>query len=119
MFPGLLKLDSLCNTCVVQFCTPIASAWLVGGGKVTPIALFDDNGYSNQSETDDEEDDDDTAKARDAAESSVYLGKFIHTETLMLHAFLSVFYEVRVNLWSCFIRDVPGTALPPVLCEDH
>ncbi|TMS21674.1 Eukaryotic translation initiation factor 2-alpha kinase 3 [Larimichthys crocea] len=59
-----------------QFCTPIASAWLVGGGKVTPIALFDDNGYSNQSETDDEEDDDDTAKARDAAESSVYLGMF-------------------------------------------
>ncbi|XP_038584323.1 eukaryotic translation initiation factor 2-alpha kinase 3 [Micropterus salmoides] len=59
-----------------QFCTPIASAWLVGGGKVTPITLFDDNAYSNQSETDEEDDDDDPKKAREAAESSVYLGMF-------------------------------------------
>lgn len=60
-----------------QFCTPIASAWLVGGGKVTPIALFDDNAYSNQSERDEEDvDDDDPKKAGDAAESSVYLGMF-------------------------------------------
>ncbi|KAG7271017.1 hypothetical protein CRUP_038468 [Coryphaenoides rupestris] len=33
-----------------QFCTPIASAWLVGGGKVTPISLFDDTTYSSQSD---------------------------------------------------------------------
>nr|XP_046268290.1 eukaryotic translation initiation factor 2-alpha kinase 3 isoform X2 [Scatophagus argus] len=59
-----------------QFCTPIASAWLVGGGKVTPIALFDDNAYSDQSETDEEDDDDSPKKARGAAESSVYLGMF-------------------------------------------
>ncbi|XP_034531018.1 eukaryotic translation initiation factor 2-alpha kinase 3 [Notolabrus celidotus] len=59
-----------------QFCNPIASAWLVGGGKVTPIALFDDNAYSDQSETDEEDDDDDPKKARGAAESSVYLGMF-------------------------------------------
>ncbi|XP_047467265.1 eukaryotic translation initiation factor 2-alpha kinase 3 [Mugil cephalus] len=59
-----------------QFCTPIASAWLVGGGKVTPISLFDDTGYSNQSETDDEEEADDPEKVRKAAESSVYLGMF-------------------------------------------
>ncbi|XP_059209287.1 eukaryotic translation initiation factor 2-alpha kinase 3 [Centropristis striata] len=59
-----------------QFCTPIASAWLVGGGKVTPIALFDDNGYSNQSETEEEEDDDDLKKARVDEESSVYLGMY-------------------------------------------
>uniref|UniRef100_A0AAQ5YTI7 Eukaryotic translation initiation factor 2-alpha kinase 3 n=1 Tax=Amphiprion ocellaris TaxID=80972 RepID=A0AAQ5YTI7_AMPOC len=60
-----------------QFCTPIASAWLVGGGKVTPISLFDDTGYSNQSETDEEDDDEDPEKAlRRAAESSVYLGMF-------------------------------------------
>ncbi|CAJ1074640.1 eukaryotic translation initiation factor 2-alpha kinase 3 [Xyrichtys novacula] len=60
-----------------QFCTPIASAWLVGGGKVTPITLFDDNAYSNQSETDEEDvDEDDPKKARGAAESSVYLGMF-------------------------------------------
>ncbi|XP_041810425.1 eukaryotic translation initiation factor 2-alpha kinase 3 [Chelmon rostratus] len=59
-----------------QFCTPIASAWLVGGGKVTPIALFDDNAYSNQSETEEEEDDGEPNKARGAAESSVYLGMF-------------------------------------------
>uniref|UniRef100_A0A3Q3EDB2 Eukaryotic translation initiation factor 2-alpha kinase 3 n=1 Tax=Labrus bergylta TaxID=56723 RepID=A0A3Q3EDB2_9LABR len=62
-----------------NFCTPIASAWLVGGGKVTPITLFDDNAYSNQSETDDEDGDkDDPKKARGAAESSVYLGKLTH-----------------------------------------
>lgn len=59
-----------------QFCTPIASAWLVGGGKVTPIALFDDNAYSNQSETDEEEENDDPKRDRGAAESSVYLGMF-------------------------------------------
>lgn len=59
-----------------QFCTPIASAWLVGGGKVTPIALFDDNAYSSQSETEEEEEDPDPEKARGDAESSVYLGMF-------------------------------------------
>ncbi|KAM7376352.1 hypothetical protein PAMP_006093 [Pampus punctatissimus] len=59
-----------------QFCTPIASAWLVGGGKVTPISLFDDTTYSNQSETDEEDDEDGSEKARGAAESSVYLGMF-------------------------------------------
>lgn len=60
-----------------QFCTPIASAWLVGGGKVTPISLFDDTGYSNQSETEEEDEDEDPEKAlRRAAESSVYLGMF-------------------------------------------
>ncbi|XP_078133002.1 eukaryotic translation initiation factor 2-alpha kinase 3 [Sander vitreus] len=59
-----------------HFCTPIASAWLVGGGKVTPIALFDDNAYSSQSETDEEDDDDDSKKARGAEASNVYLGMF-------------------------------------------
>lgn len=59
-----------------QFCTPIASAWLVGGGKVTPIALFDDNAYSNQSETDEEDEDEDSQQARGAEESSVYLGMY-------------------------------------------
>uniref|UniRef100_A0A8C5IAA3 Eukaryotic translation initiation factor 2-alpha kinase 3 n=1 Tax=Gouania willdenowi TaxID=441366 RepID=A0A8C5IAA3_GOUWI len=56
-----------------QFCTPIASAWLVGGGKVTPISLFDD---SNQSASDDEDGEDDSKGARQTAESSVYLGMF-------------------------------------------
>lgn len=50
----------------------------MGGGKVTPISLFDDTAYSNQSETDEEDDDDGPEKARGAAESSVYLGEFIH-----------------------------------------
>lgn len=59
-----------------QFCTPIASAWLVGGGKVTPIALFDDNAYSHQSETEEEDEDVNPEKARGAPESSVYLGMF-------------------------------------------
>ncbi|XP_039994218.1 eukaryotic translation initiation factor 2-alpha kinase 3 [Xiphias gladius] len=59
-----------------QFCTPIASAWLVGGGKVTPISLFDDTAYSSQSEVDEEEEEGDPEKARGAEESSVYLGMF-------------------------------------------
>lgn len=59
----------------MQFYTPIASAWLVGGGKVTPIALFDDNVYSNQAEKDEEDEDEDLNKSGGAAESSVYLGK--------------------------------------------
>ncbi|CAB1439078.1 unnamed protein product [Pleuronectes platessa] len=60
-----------------QFCTPIASAWLVGGGKVSPINLFDDTAYSSQSEIDEDDDEDDPGKAtRGAAESSVYLGMF-------------------------------------------
>lgn len=56
-----------------QFCTPIASAWLVGGGKVTPISLFDDTSYSRHSEAD--EDDDEDGNSGDA-DSSVYLGMF-------------------------------------------
>lgn len=47
----------------------------MGGGKVTPITLFDDNGYSNQSEADEEDEDDDVNKNRRSSESSVYLGK--------------------------------------------
>uniref|UniRef100_A0A3Q0T1G9 non-specific serine/threonine protein kinase n=1 Tax=Amphilophus citrinellus TaxID=61819 RepID=A0A3Q0T1G9_AMPCI len=58
----------------LDFCTPIASAWLVGGGKVTPISLFDDTAYSSQSETDEDEEEGDPAQG--AAESSVYLGMF-------------------------------------------
>uniref|UniRef100_A0A3Q2QF33 Eukaryotic translation initiation factor 2-alpha kinase 3 n=1 Tax=Fundulus heteroclitus TaxID=8078 RepID=A0A3Q2QF33_FUNHE len=58
-----------------QFCTPIASAWLVGGGKVTPISLFDDTAYSSQSEAEEDEEEN-SDKAQGAAESSVYLGMF-------------------------------------------
>ncbi|KAK5886653.1 hypothetical protein CesoFtcFv8_017667 [Champsocephalus esox] len=58
-----------------QFCTPIASAWLVGGGKVTPIALFDDNAYNSQSEMD-EDQDEETKRARGEEESNVYLGMY-------------------------------------------
>lgn len=47
----------------------------MGGGKVTPIALFDDNAYSSQSESDDEDEDSDPKTMGGAAESSVYLGK--------------------------------------------
>ncbi|KAL2098755.1 hypothetical protein ACEWY4_005235 [Coilia grayii] len=59
-----------------QFCTPIAAAWLVGGGKVTPISLFDDTAYTTQTDEDKEEDEDIMEKAREATESSVYLGMF-------------------------------------------
>ncbi|XP_062325061.1 eukaryotic translation initiation factor 2-alpha kinase 3 [Osmerus eperlanus] len=58
-----------------QFCTPIAAAWLVGGGKVTPISLFDDTRYSSQSDAEPEEEDI-MEQARGATESSVYLGMF-------------------------------------------
>lgn len=42
---------------------------------MTPITLFDDNAYSNQSETDEEDEGDDVNKSRRSSESSVYLGK--------------------------------------------
>ncbi len=67
----------------MKFCTPIASAWLVGGGKVTPISLFDDTSYNSQTETEAQEDDDDIMEeAREATESSVYLGNTLLTFVL-------------------------------------
>ncbi|XP_059577434.1 eukaryotic translation initiation factor 2-alpha kinase 3 isoform X4 [Alligator mississippiensis] len=58
-----------------QFCTPIASAWLVKDGKVVPISLFDDTSYSSDSEI--LEDEEDLVEAaRGATESSVYLGMY-------------------------------------------
>ncbi|XP_058135039.1 eukaryotic translation initiation factor 2-alpha kinase 3 isoform X2 [Dasypus novemcinctus] len=58
-----------------QFCTPIASAWLVKDGKVIPISLFDDTSYSsNDGVLEDEEDI--VEAARGATESSVYLGMY-------------------------------------------
>uniref|UniRef100_A0A6Q2XUR9 Eukaryotic translation initiation factor 2-alpha kinase 3 n=1 Tax=Esox lucius TaxID=8010 RepID=A0A6Q2XUR9_ESOLU len=62
-----------------QFCTPIASAWLVGGGKVTPISLFDDTPYGGSPDAEEEveeEDEDIMEQARGATESSVYLGMY-------------------------------------------
>ncbi|KAG8512954.1 Eukaryotic translation initiation factor 2-alpha kinase 3, partial [Galemys pyrenaicus] len=58
-----------------QFCTPIASAWLVKDGKVIPISLFDDTSYtSNEEVLEDEEDI--VEAARGATENSVYLGMY-------------------------------------------
>lgn len=58
-----------------QFCTPIASAWLVRDGKVVPISLFDDTSYS--SDDDVLEDEEDLVEAaRGATESSFYLGMY-------------------------------------------
>ncbi|XP_036867963.2 eukaryotic translation initiation factor 2-alpha kinase 3 isoform X2 [Manis javanica] len=58
-----------------QFCTPIASAWLVKDGKVIPISLFDDTSYkSNDEVLEDEEDI--VEAARGATENSVYLGMY-------------------------------------------
>lgn len=72
----------------LQFCTPIAAAWLVGGGKVTPIALFDDNPYSSQPEGEEEEDEDsDPTVVGGAAQSSVYLGKTVETDARALRGF--------------------------------
>lgn len=58
----------------MKFCTPIASAWLVGGGKVAPISLFDDTTYTTNSDMETQDDDDIMEEARGAIESSVYLG---------------------------------------------
>lgn len=71
----------------MKFCTPIASAWLVGGGKVTPISLFDDTSYNSHTETEAQDDDDIMEEARGATESSVYLGN-MHL-TFVLQAFTS------------------------------
>ncbi|KAG8591131.1 hypothetical protein GDO81_000055 [Engystomops pustulosus] len=58
-----------------QFCTPIASAWLVRDGKVVPISLFDDTSYS--ADDDVLEDEEDLVEAaRGATESSFYLGMY-------------------------------------------
>ncbi|KAM6179844.1 eukaryotic translation initiation factor 2-alpha kinase 3 [Erethizon dorsatum] len=58
-----------------QFCTPIASAWLLRDGKVIPISLFDDTSYaSNEEVLEDEEDI--VEAARGATENSVYLGMY-------------------------------------------
>ncbi|XP_064124891.1 eukaryotic translation initiation factor 2-alpha kinase 3 [Loxodonta africana] len=58
-----------------QFCTPIASAWLVKDDKVIPISLFDDTSYIPNSEVLEDEEDIVEA-ARGATESSVYLGMY-------------------------------------------
>uniref|UniRef100_UPI00398F1277 eukaryotic translation initiation factor 2-alpha kinase 3 isoform X1 n=2 Tax=Pristiophorus japonicus TaxID=55135 RepID=UPI00398F1277 len=62
-----------------QFCTPVASAWLVEDGEVTPVSLFDDASYSasRSNEMDDEEDLVEAARgAAESAESGVYLGMY-------------------------------------------
>lgn len=58
-----------------QFCTPIASAWLVRDGKVIPISLFDDTSYTASEEALGDEEDIVEA-ARGATENSVYLGMY-------------------------------------------
>ncbi|MBN3307037.1 E2AK3 kinase, partial [Amia calva] len=59
-----------------QFCTPIASAWLVRGGKVIPISLFDDTSYTSRTDSVLEEEEEIVEAARGATESSIYLGMF-------------------------------------------
>nr|XP_014354017.1 PREDICTED: eukaryotic translation initiation factor 2-alpha kinase 3 [Latimeria chalumnae] len=59
-----------------QFCTPIASAWLVKDGEVIPISLFDDTRYTPDSEDILEEEEDIIEAARGATENSVYLGMY-------------------------------------------
>lgn len=54
----------------------------MGGGKVTPIALFDDNPYSSQPKGEEEDDEDaDPTVVGGAAQSSVYLGRTVKTDT--------------------------------------
>ncbi|XP_043554604.1 eukaryotic translation initiation factor 2-alpha kinase 3 isoform X2 [Chiloscyllium plagiosum] len=62
-----------------QFCTPVASAWLVEDGEVIPVSLFDDASYSasRSSEIEDEEDLVEAARgAAETSESGVYLGMY-------------------------------------------
>lgn len=72
----------------------------MGGGKVTPIALFDDNPYSSQPNGEEEEDEDaDPKVVGGAAQSSVYLGKAVKADTRpllpfnrSLHFVLKIFF---------------------------
>ncbi|XP_043935218.1 eukaryotic translation initiation factor 2-alpha kinase 3 [Protopterus annectens] len=59
-----------------QFCTPIASAWLLNEGKVIPISLFDDTSYTANGDENLEDEEDIIEAARGATESSVYLGMY-------------------------------------------
>lgn len=72
----------------------------MGGGKVTPISLFDDTGYSNQSENEEEDADDNPDKAKGAAESSVYLGKFNLLTVLTRYCFRLMDSSLRSTLKS-------------------
>uniref|UniRef100_A0A7N5JVK7 Eukaryotic translation initiation factor 2-alpha kinase 3 n=1 Tax=Ailuropoda melanoleuca TaxID=9646 RepID=A0A7N5JVK7_AILME len=65
-----------------QFCTPIASAWLVKDGKVIPISLFDDTSYASSNEVLEDEEDIVEA-ARGATENSVYLDSPSRTPVLV------------------------------------
>ncbi|XP_023376270.1 eukaryotic translation initiation factor 2-alpha kinase 3 isoform X2 [Pteropus vampyrus] len=65
-----------------QFCTPIASAWLVKDGRVFPISLFDDTSYSSNNEVLEDEEDIVEA-ARGATENSVYLDSPSRTPVLV------------------------------------
>ncbi|XP_036080238.1 eukaryotic translation initiation factor 2-alpha kinase 3 isoform X2 [Rousettus aegyptiacus] len=65
-----------------QFCTPIASAWLVKDGRVIPISLFDDTSYSSNNEVLEDEEDIVEA-ARGATENSVYLDSPSRTPVLV------------------------------------
>uniref|UniRef100_A0A4W3JDH4 non-specific serine/threonine protein kinase n=1 Tax=Callorhinchus milii TaxID=7868 RepID=A0A4W3JDH4_CALMI len=58
-----------------QFYTPVASAWLVEDGEVSPIRLFDAS-YSTDSQGGQDDEEDLVEAARSAAESSVYLGMY-------------------------------------------
>lgn len=88
----------------------------MGGGKVTPIALFDDNAYSNQSEADEEEEDDDSKNARGAEDSSVYLGEFINCMLVLNLQFLWLLFSTKLYMryqwiecmYNSFARGFPG-----------
>lgn len=91
----------------LQFCTPIASAWLVGGGKVTPISLFDDTPNQGRPEAEEEEEEDIMEEARGATgESSVYLGKYSgYTSTR--EVFHVEFFHVETSVdWFNHEKDV-------------
>ncbi|XP_064275086.1 eukaryotic translation initiation factor 2-alpha kinase 3 isoform X2 [Passer domesticus] len=77
-----------------QFCTPIASAWLLKDGKVIPISLFDDTSYTTNNEV--LEDEEDLVEAaRGATESSVYLGMF--RGQLYLQSSVRIFEKFPTN----------------------
>ncbi|KAG8453329.1 hypothetical protein GDO86_000099 [Hymenochirus boettgeri] len=77
-----------------QFCNPIAAAWLVRNGKVTPIRLHDDTSYTSDDEGLEEEEDIVEA-ARGATESSFYLG--MYRGQLYLQSSVRIFEKFPIN----------------------
>ncbi|KAK6493387.1 eukaryotic translation initiation factor 2-alpha kinase 3 [Huso huso] len=97
-----------------QFCTPIASAWLVRDGKVIPISLFDDTSYTTRSDEILEDEEDIVEAARGATESSVYLGMFRGQLYLQSSVRISEKFPTKSNALDSISTETGIISLPTV-----